>query len=317
MRKDIEVASYNSNWPQIFKEEAKIIKEALEDNCVEVYHIGSTAVPGLIAKPKIDIIAVVKNGKASAGSLEKVGYDYRGEYNIPMHYGFAKRDLFNFNLHVYEEWHPEIELNLCFRDYLRTNEQAREEYTFLKKQILDDESSFFLKNDSPFTNYTLRKGDFIRKILKQAGFNRLRMLKVNDETEITAAKHFRQKYFFGPYGIDDPYIWTFGHQQHAHLVLYQGTEIVGYAHVQFWPEKRSAIRIIVIDEYQRQKNAGSMFLALCEKWLKSLDITSIHAESRPSSLQFYIKNGYVEMPFNDPEEHESGPEDIAVGKVLR
>ncbi|MBA2628467.1 MAG: GNAT family N-acetyltransferase, partial [Rickettsiaceae bacterium] len=107
----------------------------------------------------------------------------------------------------------------------------------------------------------------------------------------------------------------FNHSEHVHLVLYQGTEIIGYAHIQFWSDHRAALRIIVIDEDKRNKNAGSKFLALSEKWLKSLGVKSIHAESRQASLVFYLKNGYTEMSFNDPEEHEPDPHDIPVAKV--
>jgi len=142
------------------------------------------------------------------------------------------------------------------------------------------------------------------------------MLKCNDQTEWNAARNFCNKYIFGTYGIEGPYIWTFNHEEHAHLVLYQGTEIIGYAHIQLWPDNRAAIRIIAVDEDKRNSSAGSRFLTLIEKWLKNLEFRSIHAESRQSSLKFYLKNGYTEMPFNDPEEHESDPSDIAVGKVL-
>ena len=95
--------------------------------------------------------------------------------------------------------------------------------------------------------------------------------------------------------------------------MYQGTEIVAYAHIQFWPDQRAAIRIIAVDEDKRNQNSGSQFLALIEKWLKSLGFKSIHAESRQSSLRFYLKNGYTGMSFNDPENHESDPNDVPVG----
>lgn len=314
-REPIQVVPYDLNWPHIYEKEAKLIKEALGDNCVAIHHIGSTSVPGLAAKPKIDIIAVVESGEASIGPLEKADFTYRGEFNIPCQFGFTKRGEYKVNLHVFEENHPEIDLNLMFRDYLRSHPQVRDDYARLKQHLLKDESSFTREN-SHFANYTLRKGDFIRSVLKEVGFNRMRILKCNDNTEWAAAKNFRDKYFFGPHGIEDPYTWTFHHESHAHLILYQGTEIIGYAHIQFWPESRAAIRIIVVDEDKRNKNAGSQFLALSEKWVKSLNIKSIHAELRATSLGFYRKNGYIDMPFNNPESHEHDPNDIPVGKVL-
>ena len=123
-----------------------------------------------------------------------------------------------------------------------------------------------------------------------------------------------QKYFFK--SNTDPYTWTFDHPEHAHLVLYQGVEIIGYAHIQFWPEQRTALRIIVIDENYRQHGLGSQFLQLCEQWLKSQGIKSLHDEARPNVVGFYRKNGYAEMPFEDPSGEPPSPHDIAMGKKL-
>lgn len=315
MKKVIKIVPYDENWPHFFEKEAALIREALEGNCLAIHHIGSTAVPGLAAKPKIDMIAVVQDPFLARDQLEEIGIQYRGEYNIPLHFGLSKRGDSDLNLHVYKDSHPEIELNLCFRDYLRNHPKKRDDYASLKEELIQDESSFHKENSS-FTNYTLRKGDFIREVLREAGFNRIRMLKCNDDTEWAAAKHFRRYYFFGPHGIDDPYTWTFNHEEHAHIVLYQGVEIIGYAHIQFWSGKRAAIRIIAVDENKRNQNSGSLFLALIERWLKSLGIKSIHAESRQSSLRFYLKNGYTTMLFDDPENHESDPSDVPVGKLL-
>ena len=115
----IKVVAYDPHWPKQFEFEATKIKEVLGGNCVSIYHVGSTAVPGLPAKPKIDIIAVVQRPVDAIKSLETIGYDYRGEFNIPMHYGFSKREQISVNLHVYQQGNPEVELNLTFRDYLR------------------------------------------------------------------------------------------------------------------------------------------------------------------------------------------------------
>ena len=94
------------------------------------------------------------------------------------------------------------------------------------------------KNDSIYRGYTLDKHD------DQFGFNKYRFVLCTHHSEWAAAKHFRDTYFFGPHGIEDPYTWTFNHSEHAHLVLYQACEIIGYAHIQFWPYHRAAIRIL-------------------------------------------------------------------------
>jgi GNAT superfamily N-acetyltransferase len=137
-----------------------------------------------------------------------------------------------------------------------------------------------------------------------------------DTIEWDAAKHLRNKYFFIPGGMEDPYTWTFEHPDHAHLVLYQGTKIIGYTHIQFWPDNRAAMRIIVLEEDCRRKGLGSTFLAMCEKWLNHLGCTSLHVESHPNAFAFYQQNGYVDMPFNDPDGYESDPNDIPLGKVV-
>jgi GNAT superfamily N-acetyltransferase len=181
--------------------------------------------------------------------------------------------------------------------------------------LVQDETSFE-KRDSAFTQYTLRKGNFIRQILKEAGFNRLRFLKCNDNTEWNAAKHFRQTYFFDNVPMADPYTWTFNHPDHVHFVLYQGVEIIGYAHIQLWPAARAALRIIVIEEEKRQQGFGGHFLKMLEKWLKVQGYKSLHTEASPDAYLFYKKFKYTEMPFDDPDNHPTDPRDIPIGKHL-
>lgn len=309
----VEIKPYDANWPNIFEKEAALIKRALGDNCVTIHHIGSTSVPGLAAKPIIDMIPVVRDitkVDSDNAAMEDLGYKAMGECGILLRRYFQKGlDCRTHNVHVFEQNNPEIDRHLKFRDWMRTHSEDRKAYAELKKNL-----AIRFKDD--IFSYCLGKEDFIATIDRKAGWLGFRFVKVLTPTEWAAAKHFRDTYFFGPHGIEDPYTWTFNHEEHAHLVLYHGTEIIGYIHIQFWPDKRAAIRIIAVDEDKRNQNSGSQFLALSEKWLKSIGVKSIHAESRKSSLGFYLKNGYTEMSFDDPEGHESDPNDIPVGKVL-
>lgn len=313
--KVIVVTPYNPNWPKIFEVESQKLKEALGANCIAVHHIGSTSVPGLLAKPVIDMIGVLKKPEEAIKPLENLGFKYKGEYNIPMRFYFNRSEGVDVNLHVYEEGHPEIELNLLFRDYLRGHPEAREEYAALKQALLKEKTSYE-KNNSVFTGYNLGKDAFIRKILKSAGYNRVRIMKCTHYAEWDFAKRLRQKYFFDAVSLKDPYTWTFDHNEHAHLILYQGVEMIGYAHIQFWPDHRAALRIFVIGETYRHRGFGSHFLNLCEQWLKKQGIRSLHDEARPDAVEFYLKNGYFQMPFNDPSGELPSPHDIAVGKML-
>lgn len=312
MKKHIIVTPYNPQWPQTFEVEASKIKKALGTNCIAIHHIGSTAVPELTAKPIIDMIAVLKNPEEAIRSLENLGFEYRGELNIPMRFYFNRSDV---NLHVYKEGHPEIELNLLFRDYLRAHSEARNEYALLKSNLLKEKSSYE-KNNAPFTGYNLGKDAFIRKILKATPFNRMRLMRCTHYLEWEFAKRLRNKFFFDPISISDPYTWTFQHPEHVHFIFYQGTEMLGYAHIQLWPDQRAALRILVIDEEYRNRSFGSKCLQLCEEWLKTQHVLSIHDEARPDAVAFYRKNGYSEMPFKDPSGEPPSPFDVAMGKKL-
>lgn len=313
--KKLIIVPYNFDWPITFEREASKIKEVLGSNCLSIHHIGSTAVPGLLAKPIIDIIVIVTNLEETIRPLESLGFKYKGEYNIPMRFYFNRAGGVATNLHIYEENHPEIDLNLLFRDYLRNHPKVRAEYANLKESLLKDEASYE-KKDFMFTGYNLGKDAFIRKVLKSAKFKRIRIMKCTHYAEWDFAKKLRQRYFFEPLSITDPYTWTFDHKDHAHLIFYQGVEMIGYAHIQFWPNQRAALRIFVIDEPYRHQGFGSQFLKLCEQWLKRNGIQSIHDEARPDVISFYRKNGYIKMPFEDPSGTPPSPHDVAVGKKL-
>lgn len=193
--------------------------------------------------------------------------------------------------------------------------EVREEYAELKVNLLKDKASYE-KRDSMFTGYNLGKDQFISKVLKAAHFDRIRMMKCVHHAEWEMAKKLRNTYFFDPLDISDPYTWTFNHKDHVHFVLCRGAEIIGYAHIQLWPGYRAALRIIVIDELHRRGGLGSQFLQLCERWLKKQGILYLHDEARPDVVNFYRKNGYVEMPFNDPSGEPPSVQDIAMGKRL-
>lgn len=198
-------------------------------------------------------------------------------------------------MHVFESDNPEIERHLKFRDWMRTHPNDKEAYARLKQDLAHQFS-----NDS--LAYSLSKDEFIANIDHQAGFTGLRVVNALTPREWNAVRHFRQFYFFDKAGLEDPYTWTFNHDAHVHFVLYQGVQIRGYAHLQRWPKGRAAMRILVIEELLRNNHYGSQFLKFCERWLKSQGYQSLQMESSQEALGFYRKNGYGDMPFNDPDQ---------------
>lgn len=256
-KKNIIVVPYNPEWPLIFEREARKIKDALGDNLIALHHIGSTSVPGLDAKPVIDMIGVIKKPERCIPMLEQLGFTYKGEYNVPMRFFFSRDDgIDDMHLHAYEEGHPEIELNIAFRDYLREHEEARDEYANLKYKLLQETASFERKN-AMFTGYNLGKDAFIRKVLKATYFNRVRMLRCAHYAEWDAAKQ-----------LADIQEWTINHKDHIHLILYQGIDIIGYAHIELLEDKKSLLRTLVIDKSHQDQGFDKQFIDLCERWLQ-------------------------------------------------
>lgn len=139
---------------------------------------------------------------------------------------------------------------------------------------------------------------------------------ISSKKEKDAALDFRQKHFFDQLKIQDPYVWALDQKDHLHWLLYEGDEVIGYAHVQMWPDHRAALRIIVIDEQSRGQGMGKYLMDHCEQELKQRGVTLFQTEASPSTYLFYKKLGYIEMPFNNPDGEPTHPDDRAMGKYL-
>ncbi len=125
-------------WPERFQQEATGLARILP-GLVFIHHIGSTAVPGLAAKPVIDIMPVIRDIEAVAAAepqLAAMGYEALGEFGIVGRRYFRKGgDLRSHHLHVYGLGHPDIERHLAFRDYLRADPAERDRYGGLKQRL--------------------------------------------------------------------------------------------------------------------------------------------------------------------------------------
>ena len=140
MARKIEVVDYRPEWDTMFKVESKKIKKILGKNCVGVYHIGSTSVKGLPAKPIIDIMPVVKDISlvdAHNGEFEALGYECRGEFGIPGRRFFAKGgDNRTHHIHIFEQSNQtDIQRHIAVRDYLNAHSDTAAKYAALKKKL--------------------------------------------------------------------------------------------------------------------------------------------------------------------------------------
>ena len=139
MRK-VEVVPHKPKWHDAYQLESQRIINALGDNVVAVYHIGSTAIADIYAKPIIDILVEVKDllELDVHSSTKSLGYEAMGEFGIRDRQFFIK---YNFDgvrthhIHIYKADSPQIPRHLAFRDYMISHPKLAREYSNLKREL--------------------------------------------------------------------------------------------------------------------------------------------------------------------------------------
>ena len=166
MRK-VEVVPYDPGWVGEFESQARRLASVLGDEAVAIHHYGSTAIPGLCAKPIIDILVEVKDIKAIDAlnaEMEALGYEARGEQ------GFSGRRYFvrehderrTHHVHMYETGHAEIERWLRFRDYLLAHPDEAEAYGNLKRSLAEQFPYDALRYNEGKTSFVRRVDELAR-----------------------------------------------------------------------------------------------------------------------------------------------------------
>jgi len=141
----ILIVEYDPRWPELFAREADRIRSVLGSRALRIEHVGSTSVPGLAAKPVIDLLLVVADSAEEgvyAPALEAGGYVLRiREPNWYEHRMFKGPDT-DINLHVLSSGCPEIDRMLMFRDWLRDNPADRDVYARTKVALSHKEWTY-------------------------------------------------------------------------------------------------------------------------------------------------------------------------------
>jgi len=135
---EIVVADYDPAWPEWFEQAAERIRAALGDKVLELHHVGSTSVPGLAAKPLIDIDLVVADTTdetAYVPPLEALGYVLRVREPDWYEHRMLRGHDPPVNLHVFPPACEEVDRMLLLRDWLRTNDADRELYARTKREL--------------------------------------------------------------------------------------------------------------------------------------------------------------------------------------
>ena len=134
----IELAPASSEWGRLYEEEAARIRSALGELILDIQHVGSTAIPGIAAKPILDIdvgVPSFEEGERAIEPLEAQGYTYRGEHGIPGRHYFVKGNPRTHHLHMYGIDHALFGEQAAFRDALRADPVLAREYERLKQDL--------------------------------------------------------------------------------------------------------------------------------------------------------------------------------------
>jgi GrpB-like predicted nucleotidyltransferase (UPF0157 family) len=160
----VELVEYDPAWPAAFEAERERLTPLL--GAPEIHHIGSTAVPGLLAKPIIDMVALVDDLDAPVAALiDSGGYQYPWAFNATLAHRrflcYPRASYRSHHLHLVDD-RAELERLLRFRDRLREDRGLADQYVALKRTL----SARFREDREAYTD---GKAPFIRRVEKQAG----------------------------------------------------------------------------------------------------------------------------------------------------
>ena len=162
----VKLLPYNPNWQVAFEREKKFLKKELDGLILEIQHIGSTAIPGIVAKPIIDMLIAVNSLSDVSkirSKLEEVGYEYRenGSDDIQILFVKGPEGKRTYYLHITELGSLEWQNSIGFRDYLRKNTERAKQYSNLKMELAS-------KYSEDRAKYTAGKAAFVHETIERA-----------------------------------------------------------------------------------------------------------------------------------------------------
>lgn len=158
---EVSLVPYDPSWAEQFETEKRAIEAALGDRALAIHHIGSTAVPGLAAKPVIDILIVVRhldNAIDCIAPLSELGYTFNNHpQNVDRKF-FRKGRPRTHHVHIVAQDNAELRDHLAFRDALRANPDLRDQYAALKYELANR-----FKTDR--AHYSDSKTEFVKRVI--------------------------------------------------------------------------------------------------------------------------------------------------------
>ena len=163
MKLTSQIRPYDNQWPERYLAARAGIAQGFGSELIDIHHVGSTGVPGLAAKPEIDVLVVVQAHRETAARhahMQALGY-VRGSDLSPGHH-FYRRDVDGIRthkVHVCAQGHPQIAWMLRFRDLLRSDDDLRQRYQALKLELEAtnrDGIGEYLAGKAPFIEAAMR-----------------------------------------------------------------------------------------------------------------------------------------------------------------
>ncbi len=174
----VELTKYNPEWANIFTVAANEIKSILKENCIQIYHIGSTAIPTIYAKPIVDMLPIVKDINTVDSlnhEFEKLGYVCMGEYGIPgRRFYWRSKTKRTLNIHLFEQGSPEIKRYLLFKDFMLEHDDYAQAYSLMKRSLAE-----IFPQD--IEKYVSGKGSFVQMIDYKTGSAKSVQLNAKDK----------------------------------------------------------------------------------------------------------------------------------------
>ena len=291
-RKKISIVDYDPAWPDYYITEQAAVRSALGGLCINTFHIGSTAIPDLCGKPSIDIAAVVQHLSTIHAPLDSLGYQYKGEFNVPLRPFFGKRHpQYSVNLHIYTTGSPELEAQLILRDFLRSHPEIMQQYGNLKKKAAAMPSATEkMANGIPM--YNAYKHNFILHTLTLAGFRGLRTCLCGVPDEWGAYHTIRQKALKIMHRTDSHPSNQVQTASSSHLVLYQGAQIVAAAEVGALDTPQPTIGFIGTQDQQHSEVYKTQLLEVITRWTMSKGGNSLITTAPHQEAPFFKQLGF-------------------------
>jgi GrpB-like predicted nucleotidyltransferase (UPF0157 family) len=158
----VKLHPFTAEWRRHFEAEKALLQGAVGSYILDIQHVGSTSIPGMVAKPIVDIAIAVSDfeeARVCIQPIEGLGYEYKGENGIPRRHYFGKGDQRMFHLHLNEINSLEWQNLILFRDYLCRHPEAVQEYVVLKIQLAAKyprDRQAYLDGKAPFIERVLQ-----------------------------------------------------------------------------------------------------------------------------------------------------------------